>query len=117
MKAAQGDRLADAAAHIRNAPTKLMKDLGYGKGYAYDHDAAEAFSGQNYFPDGMLNRDGEGFAERGHWMVAELRTGPLGFSVSFASEDVVVAVGSGQGGPGGGGDSFFQLDVMTRGAP
>ena len=40
-------------AHILNAPTKLMKDLGYGKGYAYDHDAEEGFSGQNYFPDGM----------------------------------------------------------------
>jgi putative ATPase len=40
-------------AHIRNAPTKLMKDLGYGKGYAYDHDADEGFSGQNYFPEGM----------------------------------------------------------------
>ena len=40
-------------AHIRNAPTRLMKDLGYGKGYAYDHDTAEGFSGQNYFPDGM----------------------------------------------------------------
>ncbi len=40
-------------AHIRNAPTKLMSDLGYGKGYAYDHDAEDGFSGQNYFPDGM----------------------------------------------------------------
>jgi putative ATPase len=40
-------------AHIRNAPTRLMKELGYGKGYAYDHDQDEAFSGQNYFPDGM----------------------------------------------------------------
>jgi len=39
--------------HIRNAPTKLMKELGYGSGYAYDHDAEEQFSGQNYFPDGM----------------------------------------------------------------
>ena len=39
--------------HILNAPTKLMRDLGYGKGYEYDHDAADAFSGQNYFPDGM----------------------------------------------------------------
>ena len=37
--------------HILNAPTGLMKDLGYGKGYAYDHDAAEAFSGQDYFPE------------------------------------------------------------------
>jgi putative ATPase len=40
-------------AHILNAPTKLMKQLGYGSGYAYDHDTADAFSGQNYFPDGM----------------------------------------------------------------
>ena len=39
--------------HIRNAPTKLMKDIGYGTGYAYDHDATDGFSGQNYFPDGM----------------------------------------------------------------
>ncbi|OFX13758.1 MAG: AAA family ATPase [Alphaproteobacteria bacterium RIFOXYD12_FULL_60_8] len=39
--------------HILNAPTGLMKDLGYGKGYAYDHDAEDGFSGQNYFPDGM----------------------------------------------------------------
>jgi len=40
-------------AHILNAPTRLMKGLGYGKGYQYDHEAEEAFSGQNYFPDGM----------------------------------------------------------------
>jgi len=40
-------------AHILNAPTKLMKDLGYGAGYAYDHQAEDAFSGQNYFPDDM----------------------------------------------------------------
>jgi len=40
-------------AHIRNAPTKLMKQLGYGAGYEYDHDAEGGFSGQNYFPDGM----------------------------------------------------------------
>jgi putative ATPase len=40
-------------AHILNAPTKLMKDLGYGSGYAYDHDAADGFSGQNYFPDDL----------------------------------------------------------------
>ena len=39
--------------HILNAPTSLMKDQGYGEGYAYDHDAENAFSGQNYFPDGM----------------------------------------------------------------
>jgi putative ATPase len=42
--------------HILNAPTRLMKEEGYGKGYAYDHDADEAFSGQNYFPDGMARQ-------------------------------------------------------------
>ena len=42
--------------HILNAPTRLMKDLGYGKGYEYDHDTSEGFSGQNYFPDGMPRR-------------------------------------------------------------
>ena len=40
-------------AHILNAPTKLMKDIGYGQGYAYDHDADEGFSGQNYWPEEM----------------------------------------------------------------
>lgn len=39
--------------HILNAPTKLMKDLGYGKGYQYDHDMPKGFSGQNYFPEKM----------------------------------------------------------------
>ncbi|MBI3677679.1 MAG: replication-associated recombination protein A [Proteobacteria bacterium] len=43
-------------AHILNAPTKLMKNLGYGKGYEYDHEAEEGFSGQNYFPDKMERR-------------------------------------------------------------
>jgi putative ATPase len=42
--------------HILNAPTRLMKDLGYGKDYAYDHDQEGGFSGQNYFPDGMARR-------------------------------------------------------------
>ena len=39
--------------HIVNAPTRLMKDLGHGAGYEYDHDAEDGFSGQSYFPDGM----------------------------------------------------------------
>lgn len=39
--------------HILNAPTRMMKDQGYGAGYAYDHDAEDGFSGQNYFPEGM----------------------------------------------------------------
>jgi len=40
-------------AHILHAPTALVRELGYGAGYAYDHDLPEAFSGQNYFPEGM----------------------------------------------------------------
>lgn len=39
--------------HILNAPTRMMKDQGYGAGYAYDHDAEDGFSGQDYFPEGM----------------------------------------------------------------
>jgi putative ATPase len=58
---AHGEALAAARAtgslmppmHILNAPTRMMKDFGYGKGYAYDHAAEDAFSGQNYFPEGM----------------------------------------------------------------
>ena len=42
--------------HILNAPTKLMKELGYGGGYVYDHGTEEGFSGQDYFPDGMERR-------------------------------------------------------------
>jgi putative ATPase len=52
-------------AHILNAPTKLMKELGYGKDYAYDHDAEDGFSGQNYFPDGMARRTFYDPPERG----------------------------------------------------
>ena len=43
--------------HILNAPTSMMKDQGYGAGYAYDHDAEDGFSGQDYFPDGMGRMD------------------------------------------------------------
>jgi putative ATPase len=43
-------------AHIRNAPTRLMKQLGYGKGYKYDPDTEEGFSGQDYFPEGAERR-------------------------------------------------------------
>ena len=39
--------------NILNAPTRLMKDIGYGKGYAYDHEADDAFSGDNYWPEEM----------------------------------------------------------------
>jgi putative ATPase len=66
MRAAkEGGSLAPPK-HILNAPTRLMKEEGYGAGYAYDHDAEEAFSGQNYFPDEMAREqfyapDGRGF--------------------------------------------------------
>ncbi len=53
MRAAKETGSLAPPAHILNAPTRLMKDLGYGRGYAYDHDAPDAFSGQNYFPEGM----------------------------------------------------------------
>lgn len=52
-------------AHILNAPTGLMRDLGYGKGYQYDHDAADGFSGQNYFPDGIARQRFYAPRERG----------------------------------------------------
>jgi putative ATPase len=43
--------------HILNAPTRLMRNLGYGKGYIYDHTTEEGFSGQNYFPEGVSRRN------------------------------------------------------------
>jgi len=57
--------------HILNAPTRLMKDLGYGKGYAYDPDTPEGFSGQNYFPEGMERRTF--YAPRGEGVEARLK--------------------------------------------
>ncbi|MFQ5623169.1 MAG: replication-associated recombination protein A [Paracoccaceae bacterium] len=52
--------------HILNAPTRLMKDLGYGKGYEYDHDSEDAFSGQNYFPESIHRKAFYLPVERGH---------------------------------------------------
>jgi putative ATPase len=64
-------------ANILNAPTQLMKDIGYGKNYAYDHDADDGFSGDNYWPSEMLEQDfyqpvGRGFEAKikeriAHW--------------------------------------------------
>src|SRR6516162_1099962 len=51
--------------HVLNAPTRLMRDLGYGKGYVYDHATGEGFSGQNYFPDGAARRNFYRPGERG----------------------------------------------------
>ncbi|MCL2439121.1 MAG: replication-associated recombination protein A [Alphaproteobacteria bacterium] len=77
--AAFGKALADAKstgslappAHILNAPTKMMKDLGYGKGYEYDPDTKDGFSGQNYFPDGLARR--EYYKPNGKGYEAELK--------------------------------------------
>jgi putative ATPase len=57
--------------HILNAPTRLMKKEGYGAGYDYDHATPEAFSGQNYFPDGMARQQFYDPAGRG--FEAEIR--------------------------------------------
>lgn len=55
----------DPPSIILNAPTKLMKQLGYGKGYQYDHDLPEAFSGQNYFPEALPRQEFYQPVERG----------------------------------------------------
>jgi putative ATPase len=57
--------------HILNAPTRLMKEEGYGAGYEYDHGTAEAFSGQNYFPDGMARE--QFYAPPGRGFEAEIK--------------------------------------------
>jgi putative ATPase len=51
--------------HILNAPTRLMRNLGYGKGHIYDHATEEGFSGQNYFPEGVARRNFYRPGERG----------------------------------------------------
>jgi putative ATPase len=65
MRAAKETGSLNPPAHILNAPTKLMKEIGYGAGYQYDHDQAEGFSGQNYFPDGMPRQNFYQPVERG----------------------------------------------------
>jgi putative ATPase len=65
QRAAKGTGSLMPPAHILNAPTKLMKNLGYGAGYAYDHDAEDGFSGQNYFPDTMPRQQFYHPVERG----------------------------------------------------
>ena len=53
MRTAKENGSLRPPSHILNAPTKLMKEEGYGSGYLYDHDQPDAFSGQDYFPEGM----------------------------------------------------------------
>jgi putative ATPase len=65
MRAAEEHGSLMPPKHILNAPTRLMSEQGYGKGYAYDHDTEEGFSGQNYFPDGMARQAFYSPVERG----------------------------------------------------
>jgi len=54
----QSDKSRPVPEHLRNAPTKLMKDLGYGRSYRYAHDEQDAYAaGENYFPEGMENTE------------------------------------------------------------
>ena len=53
MRAAKEHGSLAPPKHILNAPTKLMKDIGYGAGYAYDHEAEDGFSGADYWPEEM----------------------------------------------------------------
>lgn len=65
MRAAETHGALMPPPHILNAPTKLMTQLGYGAGYAYDHDSPEGFSGQNYFPAEMPRQQFYQPVERG----------------------------------------------------
>ncbi|MFO7758673.1 MAG: replication-associated recombination protein A [Roseovarius sp.] len=65
MRAARKTGSEPPPKHILNAPTRLMRDEGYGAGYAYDHDAEDGFSGQNYFPETMTRPEFYQPAERG----------------------------------------------------
>jgi len=57
MADAQGSGSLDVPLHLRNAPTRLMKDLGYGRGYRYAHDEPDAHAaGERYFPEGMTGK-------------------------------------------------------------
>lgn len=65
MHSAKYNQSKTPPAHILNAPTKLMKDIGYGEGYIYDHTTSEGISGQNYFPDDMQRESYYQPVERG----------------------------------------------------
>ena len=65
MRVARDSGSAMPPKHILNAPTKMMKDLGYSDGYVYDHGTEDGFSGQNYFPDEMARQEFYQPVERG----------------------------------------------------
>ena len=64
-RAAKETGSAPPPKHLLNAPTKMMKEQGYGDGYAYDHDAEDGFSGQDYFPEGVARQALYAPVERG----------------------------------------------------
>jgi putative ATPase len=66
MQAAKDSGSLAPPKHILNAPTRLMREEGYGAGYEYDHDAEGGFSGQDYFPEGMARRQFYEPAGRGY---------------------------------------------------
>jgi putative ATPase len=88
MAAAQASGSLMPPKHILNAPTRLMKTMGYGAGYTYDHDTAEGFSGQNCFPDELARQQFYQPVERGfereirrrldYWAKLRARTGSGG---------------------------------------
>jgi len=71
MRAAKEHGSMAPPKHILNAPTRLMADQSYGRDYAYDHNAPDAFSGQNYFPDGMQRQ--QFYAPPGRGFEAEVK--------------------------------------------
>ena len=71
MRAAKEHGSLAPPKHILNAPTRLMKEEGYGSGYEYDHSTVEAFSGQNYFPDGMARK--QFYTPPGRGLEAEIK--------------------------------------------
>ncbi len=65
MRVAKESGSAMPPKHILNAPTRMMKELGYSDGYVYDHETEDAFSGQDYFPDEMARQSFYRPVERG----------------------------------------------------
>jgi putative ATPase len=69
MKDAEAGGTLPVPLHLRNAPTRLMQDLGYGKEYKYPHDFADGFVRENYFPEELGRRSYYRPSEAGHEMV------------------------------------------------
>ena len=80
MRAAKAGGSLAPPKHILNAPTRLMKDEGYGAGYDYDHNAEDGFSGQDYFPDGMARETYYDPPERGFRARVAQAAGLLGMA-------------------------------------